>query len=63
MAVSQVPEGYDGTAGRAKTTAEQPVSAECWVRTVHGWQTEMICLDSKVSMGILVRDESESLIC
>lgn len=39
MAVGKVPEGYDGTAGRAKTTAEQSVPAGCSIWTVAGMMT------------------------
>lgn len=34
MADGEVPEGYDGTAGRTKTTAKQSVSAGCGIWTV-----------------------------
>lgn len=53
MAVGKVPEGYDGTAGRAEETAGQPVAAGGWVWTVTGMkQGKRICyVDSKVSMG------------
>lgn len=46
MAVGKVPEGYDGTAGRAKTATEQSVSAGCSIWTVTGMMTgreDLLC--------------------